>query len=590
MDMRTERLRGVIASALALAVVSLACATPPGRGVGNQPASVVLTLGNGNHGHEELQPFADAVAAATSGTVTIEFKDQAHQGDPAFESAIIDDVRAGTFDLAWTAPRPWHGKGISTFDPLTAPFLVDSYGLQRAILASDLVPKMLAGVDSAGLVGLGILPGPMRHIATADVPFRGAGDLRGKVVGIQESVIAAKTMEALGASATSIPSGGGLGNAEAVEQQLAAMVGNRYHHELGHVTVDLPLWPRPLILFANKARFDSLSADQQTALRAASGGLLPSTLAALEAEDSSAIVQLCADGADIVVAGDGAAPDLLAAVQPVYDELAKDVTTAAIITEIRGMKAGISAPTSPPTCTANPPSAAAATGGGFPEGTYEARVSCADLETFWATHPVPTSERFECPIVMGFTLKDGNWVENYGERWKYSFFGDHVQLGDFSMRWTWDGTQLTFSEIEGGAAGDAQAWTTKPFTRIADAGAPAVGFPDGTYRADVSAEEMTAFWDEHAVPEAQRKDQCPCRRDVILRDGVWTGSDGSVWQASFFGDKLTLTDPDGSITLRWRYDPQLEEISFVDVETGNAPEDIDLEGFFMVKPFDRVRP
>ena len=69
---------------------------------------------------------------------------------------------------------------------------------------------------------------------------------------------------------------------------------------------------------------------------------------------------------------------------------------------------------------------------------------------------------------MGFTLKDGAWVENYGERWRFSFFGDHVQLGNFTLRWSWDGKQLTFSEIQGGEEGDEQAWTAKPFVKLDD--------------------------------------------------------------------------------------------------------------------------
>ena len=152
--------------------------------------SIVLSLANGNHDHEALKAFADGAAAATGGTVTIEFEDAAHAGEVAYESAIIDDVAAGTYDLGWAAPRPWHAKGVTSFDALMAPFLVDSYALQRAVLESDLEQEMLAGLDGTGLVGLGILPGPMRRVATAEGGFRAPGDLRGKLIGIQQSDIA----------------------------------------------------------------------------------------------------------------------------------------------------------------------------------------------------------------------------------------------------------------------------------------------------------------------------------------------------------------------------------------------------------------
>jgi TRAP-type C4-dicarboxylate transport system substrate-binding protein len=590
MDTRSGRLFTVVASMLTVALMVTACAAPTGRGVGSQPASIVLSLANGNHDHEALKPFAEGAAAATGGTVTIEFEDAAHAGEVAYESAIIADVAAGTYDLGWAAPRPWHGKGVTSFDALMAPFLVDSYALQRAVLESDLEQEMLAGLEGTGLVGLGILPGPMRRVATAEGGFRAPGDLRGKLIGIQQSDIATMTFEALGASTKAIPGGSSLGPVEGVEQQLGSLEGNHYHKELPHVTVDLAFWPRPVILFANKARFDSLSTEQQTALRGLTKQLLASTTAAVEAEDVSAVGIMCGDGTDIVVAGTDAVAAMLTAVRPVYDELEKDVRTASMIKRIADMKAGIAAEAPITSCPSPSASPAPQTAGGFPEGTYEARLSCEELQAYWADHPeLELKHRFPCPVVMGFTLKDNTFVENYGERWKFSFFGDHIQLGNFTLRWAWDGKQLTFSEIQGGEPGDEQAWTTQPFVKLTDPATPVVGFPDGTYRAHISADEMKAYWEDHDVPIGLRV-PCPCEREFKLHDGVWTGDDGSLWEPSFFGDKLTLTDSIGSFTVRWKFDPWLEEVTFLDVDAGGGDEERDLTNFFTVKPFDRQDP
>src|SRR5215208_3709131 len=156
--MMTRRGRGTTAvvALLTIGMVVTACADAPGRGVGSQPASVVLTLANGNDGHDFLLPFAEAVTTASGGTVSLEFVDQAHRGEVAYESAIVDDVTAGGYDLGWVAPRPWHARGVHTFDALMAPFLIDSYALQRAVLESDLEGQMLAGLAGTGLVGIGI--------------------------------------------------------------------------------------------------------------------------------------------------------------------------------------------------------------------------------------------------------------------------------------------------------------------------------------------------------------------------------------------------------------------------------------------------
>ena len=100
---------------------------------------------------------------------------------------------------------------------------------------------------------------------------------------------------------------------------------------------------------------------------------------------------------------------------------------------------------------------------------------------------------------------------------------------------------------------------------------------------------MKAFWEDHDVPIGLRV-PCPCVREFTLRDGVWTGDDGSLWEPSFFGDKLTLTDREGSFTLRWKFDPWLEEVTFLDVDAGGGAEETDLTTFFTVKPFDRQDP
>ena len=590
MNTRPGRFTTVVASVLTFLLALTACGVPPGRGVGSQPASISLSLANGNDGYDLLQQFADDAAAATGGTITIEVKQRVHEGEPAYESAIIDDVAAGTYDLGWAAPRPWHGKAVTSFDALMAPFLIDSYALQAAVLESGLEQEMLAGLDGTGLVGLGILPGPLRRVATAEGGVQAPSDLRGKVVGIQDSVIAAMTFEALGGSAKAIPSGSALGAVDAVEQQLGSIANNRYHKDLPHVTVDLALWPRPVILFANKARFDSLSAEQKTALRGVAKQLLTSTTAALESEDAAALANLCEDGADIVVAGHDATAAFVNAVEPVYDELEKDAATASMLKRITEMKAGIQTATANTSCRAKSPSPAPQTAGGFPEGTYEARLSCDELEAYWADHPeLPIEDRFVCPVVQGFTLKDNTLVENYGERWNFSFFGDHIQLRNFTLRWTWDGKQVIFSEIQGGDEGDEQAWTTQPFVKVDEPTTPVVGFPDGTYRAQISADEMKAFWEDHDVPISFRV-PCPCVRQFILHDGAWTGDDGSLWEPSFFGDKLTLADREDSFTVRWKFDPWLEEVTFLGVEAGGAEGEKDLMNFFMVKPFDRQDP
>ena len=269
---------------------------------------------------------------------------------------------------------------------------------------------MLAGLEGTGLVGLGVLPGPLRRVAMAEGGFRAPDDLRGKLVGIQEFEIAAMTFEELGATTKTLPSGAILDGEDAVEQQLGSVVGNRYHKDLPHVTVDLALWPRPVILFANKARFDTLSGEQQTALRGVAKQLVASTTAAVESEDASAVAILCADGADLVVAGEDAKAALLTAVRPVYDELEKDAKTASMFAAHRGDEGrdpDLDIDHRVPKPIGLHP--APQTAGGFPEGTYEARTLVRRAQGLLGS---PSGAAGRGPV----PLSDGDGLHPEGQR------------------------------------------------------------------------------------------------------------------------------------------------------------------------------
>ena len=538
---------------LILALVVGACA-PVSRGVGSQPATVELTFANLLDQHTELQAIADTVQRLSGGSMRISFDDEVYHDRADVEPAIIDDVIAGRYDMAWVAQRPWPARGVRAFDALVAPGLIDSYALEGAVLGDPIVDEMLATLQGSGMVGLGVVPGPMRYAASKDEALVTPGGYGGRTVAIDDTAVGQDAIHTLGGTPMAIPPSHTLDGADAVVQQLGSIVGNRYHHEMPVVS-GIALWPRPVIVVIGKPRYDTLSDEQRAWLRQGIDAAIADQLQALPRTDADAIGWLCDDGATIASPDAEQIAAFDAAFEPVIDRLDADALTARAVARIRELKAALPPATALAMCdvasSSGPP---ATTGAGFPDGTYEARASCDDLQAFWTAHATPVDDRIPCPIVLGFTLKDGKWTENYGERWTYAFFGDHVKLGDFTLRWAYDGTGVTFSDIQGGRPDDASVWTLKPFRRIGDEmPVPQVGFPEGTYEMAISAEEMQAWWETNDVPLTERK-ACPCSGGFTLKDGTWTGSDGSRWEHSFFGDQLTLGDQPGSFTVRWSWD------------------------------------
>ena len=117
--------------------------------------------------------FAAAAKRLSGGTIRIERR----LGGGAlldYERRHLERVRAGEADLAGVGARAWDRLGVTSFRALVAPFLVDSRELERRVLESPLVERMLEGVEPLGLVGLAVLPGvlrrPLRALATARQP------------------------------------------------------------------------------------------------------------------------------------------------------------------------------------------------------------------------------------------------------------------------------------------------------------------------------------------------------------------------------------------------------------------------------------
>ena len=149
---------------LAVALTTLAgCALGGAERVGGEPDADARELTMLDpFGPQEVTPFADEVSRLSEGELQIRLVPAEH-ADADYEAATIRRVQDGRADLAVVGTRAWDEFGAPGLSALGAPFLVDSYPLQERVLTSDLVETMLQELRPAGLVGIGILPGPLRR-------------------------------------------------------------------------------------------------------------------------------------------------------------------------------------------------------------------------------------------------------------------------------------------------------------------------------------------------------------------------------------------------------------------------------------------
>lgn len=336
-------------------------------------ASRTLTLAYPAGDQRDVLGFVDAVTRLSRGSLRIVVKPRWREGELAFETAQIADVRAGKADLGAAASRAWDAVGIPSFRALNAPFLIDSYPLERRVVESGVAAGLLARLRPLGLVGLGILPSPMRRPLGSRKPLLRPGDFRGLTIATQQSNVADRTFRVLGATPVRIAADArpDLGRLRGDEQRASAISGALLDAKGQYYSSNVDLWPRPAVIYANAGTFASLSVGQRRALRLAVTGIVAAQIRADRGYDHEATGELCRRGLlTFIQASPSDLAALRAAVRPVYRWLDQDPATRRAIAAIERMKRRVAAP--PDELPACSPSSAGSTSAKTPlDGVWE---------------------------------------------------------------------------------------------------------------------------------------------------------------------------------------------------------------------------
>jgi TRAP-type C4-dicarboxylate transport system substrate-binding protein len=467
------RTTGCAATLVAALLAATGCSgSASDKAGGEHPKPTVLTMANPVFAPRELEPFAQEVAKRSGGTLRIRFANSWREREPDFEAGTIRDVKVGKVEMGWVGGRAFDAVGITGFDALQAPFAIDSYALEQAVMESRLPDRMLAGLKPLGVVGLGVLPGPLRRALSAPRPLRTPSDFAGLRVGYQGANEPADALRALGARPVRLVSGALWRGIDAIEQQLASINANGYDQNARYLTANVALWPRPLVLFINRRAFGRLTAAQQRSLTGAAHAVVASTVAALRAQDHSAMADLCRRGITLVSASTADIGELRAAGAPLLRRLARDPDTKSSLAAIDALRERV-APSGelPLRC----PKVEQPSGSGLPEGDYTATITRDDAARELAQ--IPRSERDHAGLSPAgvrdildsrftLSLRRGVFVlyqrhadgrREVGIQGTYSLYRDRFvgrgSNGDtLRARWSFEGTELRFTDFSVGGA------------------------------------------------------------------------------------------------------------------------------------------
>jgi TRAP-type C4-dicarboxylate transport system substrate-binding protein len=491
--MKGSRFAALIVVAAAAAVAAGCGGDAGGNKAGGSSAPVVLRMADGYDPGLELEPavayFARRVRELSSGELRIRVVDNWAGNTPGFEQKIVRDVAAGKADVAWVGTRVFDTLGVNSFQALTAPMLIDSYALERAVVASDIPRQMLGGLDKLRVTGLGVLAGGLRRPISLQRPLLRPADWRGRTFSVIRSRGQSAAIRTLGAQTTDI-----WGSARQDAAGEGKVDGFEMHYFLWSLVIDpsvvpyvaanVNLWPETAALLANPDRLSKLSRPQREWLdQAATEAAARST--SLFDDEGRLVASLCRQGARFNNASASDLTALRGAFAPTYATLERDPQTKDFINRIEKLKAKThpeAAATIPPRCAglAPAPPRTPAAGQRDPSvlnGVY--RVTLTDTE-LKAAGPVAAFSRPSYGGLITLTLRDGSYRFQPGTppvcTGTYTVSGSTVRFrfrpaatycqGVVTARWSRAGGQLRLHVVSSTNPYDQVVWGGKPWRKI----------------------------------------------------------------------------------------------------------------------------
>ena len=385
--MRPRGRAGATMFGVAVTVAMLAVGCSGGESAADKAGGpgepVVLTMANTYTDLNKLpavQSFVSQVEVRSDGNLRIKTMDAYGNSSADAEQQVVRAVADGTVDLGWAPTRVFDTMGVTAFQALQAPMLIDSYALEQAVITAGIPGQMLQGVDRIGVRGLGVLADGLRKPVAVKGALLGPTDWRGLTFGTLESQGQALAIRALGATPMVVQGDNrkkalNSGKLQGFEHHLLVYQANALAQLAPYVTANVNLWPQMDVLLANPDRFAALSEQQRSWLDQAAHDATERSVA-LADQDAQIIQDVCKGGARFANASKADLAALNKALAPVFASLEKDPQTKAFIQQIENLKRSTPADTPlaiPADCTGKAPEETVEQSGTVPaelNGTY----------------------------------------------------------------------------------------------------------------------------------------------------------------------------------------------------------------------------
>lgn len=282
-----------------------------------------------------VRHMSETLSKATNGKHTIKVFAKSALGT---EKDTIEQTKLGALAMTRVNISPMNNICASTMVP-TMPFLFRSTDHMRKVLDGAIGEEILRDCEAQGFVGLAFYDSGARSVYSVKKPVKTLADIKGMKIRVQQSDLWVSLMEAMGANATPMPFGEvytalKTGLIDAAENNYPSYESTR-HFEVAKYYNKTEHSMAPEMLLFSKKVWDTLTPDDQRAIRAAAKESVGYMRKLWDEREAKSLALVKAGGAQIVEVDTAS---FRGAMKPVYDKYLKDPKLQDMVKRINDVK------------------------------------------------------------------------------------------------------------------------------------------------------------------------------------------------------------------------------------------------------------
>jgi tripartite ATP-independent transporter DctP family solute receptor len=287
--------------------------------------------------NQAVMHMSEELSKATGGKDSIKIFGDSSLGS---EKDTVEQVKIGALDMVRVSSASFHGIVPESVIP-SLPFLFRDIEHFRKTMYGPQGDKVLAAFDKAGFIGLALYESGARSVY-AKKPIRTLADMKGLKIRVQPSDLMVGLVSAMGASPTPMPfaevyTGLKTGLLDAAENNYPSY-DEAKHYESAPVFSETMHVMTPEVLVFSKKIWETLTKEQQAAIRKAAKDSVPYYVKLWEPKEKDAKAAVIKGGAKIVPAAEIDRKAFVEAEKPVWDKFATTPELKVLVSDIVNTK------------------------------------------------------------------------------------------------------------------------------------------------------------------------------------------------------------------------------------------------------------